>query len=75
MEIGNKRYKRDFVYSSINKVNKRNMYSLKCDYYKKEFNYLHELIDDVMMSGMDPNYEITKNGVGVNEKVIDLIKF
>ena len=51
------------------------MYSLKCDYYKKEFNYLHELVDDVLMSGMDPDYEITKNGVGINEKVIDLIKF
>jgi hypothetical protein len=50
------------------------MYSLKCDYYKKEFNYLHELVDDVLMSGMDPDYEITKNGVGINEKVIDLIK-
>ena len=51
------------------------MYSLKCDYYQKEFNYLHELVDDVLMSGMDPDYEITKNGVGMNEKVIDLIKF
>jgi hypothetical protein len=50
------------------------MYSLKCDYYQKEFNYLHELVDDVLMSGMDPDYEITKNGVGINEKVIDLIK-
>jgi hypothetical protein len=47
------------------------MYSLKCDYYKKEFNYLHELVDDVLMSGMDPDYEITKNGVGMNEKVIN----
>jgi len=35
------------------------MYSLKCDYYEKQFNYLHDLVDDVMMSGMDPNYEIT----------------
>ena len=51
------------------------MYSLKCDYYKKEFNYLHDLVDDVMMSGMDPNYEITKNGNGIGEMVIDLIGF
>jgi hypothetical protein len=63
----------EIVYSSIKKEKK--MYSLKCDYYKKEFNYLHELVDDVLMSGMDPDYEITKNGVGINEKVIDLIKF
>jgi hypothetical protein len=51
------------------------MYSLNCDYYKKEFNYLHDLVDDVMMSGMDPNYEITKNGNGTGEMVIDLIGF
>jgi len=49
------------------------MYSLNCDYYQKEFNYLHELIDDVLMSGMDPNYEITKNGVGIKEMLNELI--
>ena len=38
------------------------MYSLDCDYYEKEFNTMNELINDVMMSGMDPNYEITCNG-------------
>jgi hypothetical protein len=50
------------------------MYSLKCDYYQKEFNYLHELVDDVLMSGMDPNYEVTKNGEGIGETLWDLIK-
>ena len=50
------------------------MYSLKCDYYKKEFNYLHELVDDVLMSGMDPNYEVTKDGKGTGETLWDLIK-
>ena len=35
------------------------MYSLDCSYYKKEFMYLDELIDDITVSGMDPNYEIT----------------
>ena len=51
------------------------MYSLNCDYYQKEFNYLHELIDDVLMSGMDPNYEITKNGVGIKEMLNEIIGF
>jgi len=51
------------------------MYSLKCDYYKKEFNTVDELVDDVMMSGMDPNYEITRNGKLTGELVIDLIQF
>jgi hypothetical protein len=51
------------------------MYSLKCDYYTKQFNTIDELIDDVMASGMDPNYEITHNGKGTGEQVIDLIQF
>ena len=50
------------------------MYSLKCDYYKKEFNTVDELVDDVMMSGMDPNYEITKDGKPTGEMAIDLIQ-
>ena len=51
------------------------MYSLDCDYYKKEFNTVDELVDDVMMSGMDPNYEITRNGKCTGEMVIDLITY
>ena len=38
------------------------MYSLNCPYYSEEWNSLTELIDDVVSSGMDPNYEITLNG-------------
>jgi len=33
------------------------------------------LIDDVITSGMDPNYEITKNGKGIGEEAIDYIVF
>ena len=51
------------------------MYSLNCDYYEKEFNTIDELVNEVMISGMDPNYEITKNGKGTGEYVIDLIQF
>jgi hypothetical protein len=54
---------------------KKKMYSLKCNYYKKEFNTVDELVDDVMMSGMDPNYEITRNGEPTGEMLIDLIQF
>ncbi len=49
------------------------MYSLDCSYYKKEFMYLDELIDDITVSGMDPNYEITCNGVPTGEMAVDLI--
>jgi hypothetical protein len=51
------------------------MYSLKCEYYEKEFNTIDELIDNVMMGGMDPSYEITKNGKGTGEYVSDLIQY
>ena len=50
------------------------MYSLNCSYYTAQFKTIHELVLHVMMSGMDPNYEITKNGKGTGEMVIDLIQ-
>jgi hypothetical protein len=49
------------------------MYSLNCSYYSKEFKTLDELISDVVNSGMDPNYEVTYNGKGMNEEIIDYI--
>lgn len=51
------------------------MYSLKCNYYSKEFSTLDALISDVMQSGMDPNYEITFNGRPTGEMAIDHIVF
>lgn len=51
------------------------MYSLDCSYYTKEFDTLDELIDEVMYSGMDPNYEITKDGVGIGEKLRDFLEY
>jgi hypothetical protein len=51
------------------------MYSLDCSYYTKSFTTLNELIDDVTISGMDPNYEITRDGKGIGENAIDYIVF
>jgi hypothetical protein len=51
------------------------MYSLDCSYYDKEFDSINELIDDIMSSGMDPNYEITKDGKGIGEEAFDFIVF
>ena len=51
------------------------MYSLKCSYYKKEFKTIDELINDIMDSGMDPNYMITRDGESIGEKAIDYIVF
>lgn len=51
------------------------MYSLKCSYYTREFKTVDELINDIINSGMDPNYEITYNGKPTGEQAIDLIQF
>jgi hypothetical protein len=51
------------------------MYSLDCDYFDKSFDSINELVDYVMSSGMDPNYEITKNGRGIGETAFDFIVF
>jgi hypothetical protein len=62
----------DYIYFNKNQAT---MYSLKCSYYTKQFNTLDELLDDIMTSGMDPNYEITHNGKGTGEQAIDLLQF
>ena len=49
------------------------MYSLDCSYYSKSFDTIGELIDDVMISGMDPSYEITHNGIPTGEEIIEFI--
>ena len=49
------------------------MYSLKCSYYEKSFKSLNELINDVINSGMDPNYEITFNGKGIGQELIEYL--
>jgi len=49
------------------------MYSLDCDYYEKEFKTLDELLQDVLNSGMDSSYEVTKDGKGIGETAFELI--
>jgi hypothetical protein len=51
------------------------MYSLNCSYFVEEFNTLDELLYYLEQVGMDPNYEITRNGKGTGEYVINLIQF
>ena len=51
------------------------MYCLNCDYYTAEFPTLGDLIAHIMISGMDPNYEITRNGKGTGEMAIDFVEF
>lgn len=49
------------------------MYSLNCSYYTKEFTTIDELIEDILSSGMDPNYEITRDGKLTGESAFDLM--
>jgi hypothetical protein len=51
------------------------MYTLDCNYYTREFSTVDELIQDIITSGMDPNYEIMFNGQPTGEQAIDLIQF
>jgi hypothetical protein len=60
-----------FLYKQKLKV----MYSLKCSYYTKQFSTLEELLKDIVNSGMDPNYVITKDGKSIGSEAIDLIQF
>ena len=49
------------------------MYTLDCSYYDKEFPTLNALLDDILISGMDPNHEILRNGQPTGETAWDLI--
>ena len=48
-------------------------YSLDCSYYNEKFITLDELLDDIASSGMDPNYEITKNNKRTGDQAIELM--
>lgn len=61
------------VHMVIKLLNGINMYSLNCTYYNKEFKSINELIDDVIINGMDPNYEITFNNEETGEFIKELI--
>ena len=53
--------------------NNKNMYSLDCKYFDKEFRHIDQLIDYCIESGMDPNYEVTLNGKGIGEELMEFI--
>lgn len=59
----------------MKKENNKETWTLNCPYYKRVFETLDELINDVIVSGMDPNYKIKHNGKVTGDKLIDLIMF
>ena len=48
-------------------------YSLDCSYFDKEFDTVDELISYCLDSGMDPNYEITRDGEKTGEILVDYL--
>jgi hypothetical protein len=64
-----------FVHSHYKKLKPTHMYTLDCSYYTKSFDSIDELINDVITSGMDPNYEIVYDGEPTGEWLIDLVSF
>lgn len=50
-------------------------YSLACNYYDKEHDSLDTLMEDIVTSGMDPNYEITCGGKRTGEMAANLIQY
>ena len=56
-------------------ITNHTMYTLDCSYYTKSFATIDALINDIMISGMDPNYPIMLNGEHTGEMAIDLIQF
>ena len=61
------------ISKEINKEVKKDQYSLDCRYYNKSFSNVNDLINDIISSGMDPNYEITWNGIPTTEMASDFI--
>ena len=57
------------------KKTKLDVYTLNCKYWENEFYSVDALINAVIDSGMDPNYEIMCNGESTGEQVSDLIVF
>jgi hypothetical protein len=54
---------------------KLNLYSLDCSYYNNTYPSREELLKAIIEEGMDPNYEITKNGKPTGEIAASLIVF
>jgi hypothetical protein len=54
---------------------KKDMYSLRCEYFDAEFDTIAQLMDYVIAMGQDPDYEITRNGKSTGEMMIDLIGY
>ena len=51
------------------------MYSLDCELFAWEFNSIEALMSYVIENGVDPNYNITRNGKVTRELLAELIQY
>ena len=51
------------------------MYSLECSYYTAEFETVGDLLNHILISGQDPDYEVTRDGKGTGYTAADLITY
>ncbi len=51
------------------------MYSLNSPFFPETFETIDELLFVVIHTGIDPNYEILRNGKPTHEKVSDLLAY
>ena len=50
------------------------MFTIDCNYYTKTFSALYELLNDIINSGQDPNYQIIYNGEKTGVTAWELIQ-
>lgn len=48
-------------------------YSLDCPHYTRTFSTLDDLLRDIIMTGTDPDYEITVNGEGIGQIAVEFL--
>ena len=61
--------------SLVNNNQTMKEYSLDCPYYTRTFSTLDDLLRDIIMTGMDPDYEITVNGKGIGQAAVEFLQY
>ena len=51
------------------------VYTLDCPYYHRNFDNIDDLLEDILSSGMDPSYNILKNGHDTEELASDYLSY
>lgn len=66
--------KRKQIQSTERLARPADTYSLNCGYYTKTATSIQDLVELCLADGMDPNYEILKNGKSTGENLFDYIQ-